>query len=224
MRKTTTGIVAAILVALVASPALAQTEPMEITVSVDTGNVVKGAPGETLPARDPIIPSDIGLVVGQNCFVTLTGMNPGSEHPNNDQILSTGGQSLVAADFEEFAGKITSVSANMVIGEIITFMTHLGEEGRGVSSGGLTAIFDCPISTETTTTTTVPEVTTTITQSTTSTTAPNGDTTTTVPRRIPGGDGGYVGTDSGGIPVEAVVGAVLLAFLGFAYRRVTKDS
>ncbi len=147
-----------------------------VMVSVPIDNVVRGDEGDIKPARDPVPVSELGIAIGQECLVALVGFNPGSEHPGNDQILSTGGATLVAPDFEEFKGKVTSVSAVMIMGEFVTFDVLLGEDE--VSSGGLTATFDCPPPPPPTTTTTVAPATTTTVAPVTTTTQPSVTTTT----------------------------------------------
>ena len=150
-------IVSLVVVMVVFSSGASAAETIEVSVSID--NVVRGDEGEIKSARSPVSAADLGAQVGDICDVKLTGMNPGSEHDGNDLILSTNGQSLVAPNFEETKGKVTEVSAVMVLGEFVTFEVMLGVDG--VSSGGLTATFDCSPATttmpppdETTTTTT----------------------------------------------------------------------
>ena len=166
---------AAVLVLVtLAAMTFAEAALKRVMVSVDINNVVRGAEGEIKPARDPIPVADLGLAVGQVCVVGLEGFNPGSEHDGNDLILGTGGATLVAPNFEEFTGKVTAVEAVMTLGEYVTFDVLLGEDE--VSSGGLTATFDCPPPEPPTTTTTLPPTTTTTTVPPTTTT-----TTTTLP-------------------------------------------
>jgi hypothetical protein len=192
-------IAAVLLYATAAAGQGVPTPEKRVVVSVPITNVVHGKPGEVKPAREPVTAAELGIAVGQECLVGLRGENPGSEHPGNDQILSTNGQSLVAANFEEFKGKITMVSTVMTIGESVTFDIRIGEDG--VSSGGLTATFDCPPPEEppsTTTTTSTPEppnpppssTTTSTTPSVTTSTTPLPVTTTTTPPPINGIDTG----------------------------------
>ena len=171
---------AAVLVLVtLAAMTFAEAALKRVMVSVDINNVVRGAEGEIKPARDPIPVADLGLAVGQVCVVGLEGFNPGSEHDGNDLILGTGGATLVAPNFEEFTGKVTAVEAVMTLGEYVTFDVLLGEDE--VSSGGLTATFDCPPPEPPTTTTTVaPTTTTTVAPTTTTTTTLPPTTTTTM--------------------------------------------
>ena len=175
-------------------------DPMIVSVPID--NVVFGNEGDLVEARDPVSAAELGAEVGWVCDVDLRGENPGSVNPLNDQILSTNGQSLVAPDFEEFTGKITEVSAVMILGEFVTFHTLLGPLGQ--SSGGLTATFDCsPNTTTTTTTTTVPE---------TGTTVPD-TTTSSIPTGVPSGLGPV---EDGLSPLTTwamLIGASMLAVL-----------
>lgn len=156
---------------------------------------------------------DPGLV-GATCTGTGTIVNNASVHPDNDLIISTGGESAEVTDYESVPGATFTFDGNeaVVLGETIDFSVRFG--GHAQTSLGVSITLDCaPLATTTTTTTTTtteappettttapPETTTTAAPGTTTTAAPETTTTTTPPETTTTSSAplGGVGAGAGG--------------------------
>jgi hypothetical protein len=125
-------------------------------ISIDIDGVVRGNPGDVIEVASTTVDPDL---VGATCQAELTDRNNESTHPNNDLIVSSGGQSAVFEDVETQANSVTTFPGDITLGETVVVEIRLGEDG--VSSGGLDLVFDCtnavfPATTVAPTTTEVP--------------------------------------------------------------------
>ncbi len=200
------------------------------TVGAQTGGIVE-IPLITVVRTDPgihtllasmAVPADL---VGQECSVESHAENNSSVHPGNDLVVTSGAASVTLADVEGAAGKITTATATVTLGDDVAVTLIMG--GDGVFSAGATAVvvLECfappTTTTTTTTTTTIPTVVdpvvvvSTTTLAPTTTTAP--PTTTTVP--VP--DPTLAFTGVGDTLILAIAGILLLdiGYLTFTMRR-----
>jgi len=144
---------AAVIMVLAAGPASAIDD---LVIPIDS--VAFGDEGEIIEVAS--VPVDPDLV-GSTCTLELEADNNGSVHPNNDLIVSTGGQSGTIPDVESDPGQVTIVDAEVVLGETVLVELQFGPDG--VTSGGLILTFDCeaqPVPTTTAPPTTEPPSTT----------------------------------------------------------------
>lgn len=151
-------------------------------------------------------------LVGATCTGTPTVTNNESMHPGSDLIISSAGTTVVVTDFESAAGKVSSTTSQLVLGETITASVRLGPHGVASLSGD-TVVVATMCQPEPTTTTTTPEPT-------TSTTQPPVTTTTETPR---GGVSAGGGSTAGGSALGAALlgiggGLALLGALAVATR------
>ena len=122
-------------VLLLAVPAAAQ----DATILIQIDGIVRGAEGEifevTVQAVDPAL-------VGARCTAgTAQTEAGGSEHPDNDFIIASGGTSAEIMDFEAVSGTTVAMSGAIALGESITVSLRLGP--NGVSSGGFVITLTC---------------------------------------------------------------------------------
>jgi len=137
-----------------ASPALAA----EPTLSFPTEDTAGGPVGSTLTLRTADVEDQF---VGIECDASVEILNQGSSHPNNDLIITSGGNSVEVADIEgeTFSDEIFVLP--IVLGETVSVAIRFG--GDGFFSGGFIIDFDCsaglPTTTVAPTTTLAPETT-----------------------------------------------------------------
>ncbi len=180
-------------------------EQMTITIPIDTKTF--GDPGSIHLLET--IPGSVFGEPGSVCGVNIEGGNNRSEHPGNNMIITSNGDSVVAADFERAAFQTTPAQGTFTLGATVEILLELGTDGA--SSGGVVVVIECsPPPDEPTTTTT----TTTIPDTSTSTTT----TTTSIPTGVPSGLGPV---EDGLSPLTTwtiLIGAFLLvALLGWAW-------
>ena len=122
-------------VLLMAVPALAQ----EATILISIGGIVRGDEGEIFEVAVQDV--DPGLVGARCTAGTAQTEEGGSEHPNNDFIISSAGTSAEIKDFESVSGAVVAMSGAITLGESITVSLRLGPDR--VSSGGLLITLTC---------------------------------------------------------------------------------
>lgn len=158
MRRTVLVVVAALVAAFFAFPALA-TDVVSVDVAIDTYH---GNPG------DLILVATVDTGPGLECKGGVDPVNNSSEHDNSDVVFESGNAGGTIFDFE----------VPTFVGQDIFFVTEgptkiyvrIGDDG--VISAGFVAMLDCHEPEEETTTTTTVAV------ETTTTTVPVPDTTT----------------------------------------------
>jgi hypothetical protein len=209
MRSRTIVMVVAFALLLIAGAPATALEPL--VVPIDT--VVRGEAGSTTVLESAAVPPDLQ---GALCTVTAEAYNQSSPHPDNDIIVSTDGGQVVLYDVEGEPGKVTTASADLVLGDTITLTLVMGP--HKVFSGGVTVTFDCQPPTTTTTepTTTTTEATTTTTEATTTTTKVTTTTeaTTTTTEVEPTSSVTKPATTSTTIAVRGAQGQAELPFTG----------
>lgn len=198
MRRLLAGACAGLAGWLLALPALAVDD---IVIPIDT--VVRGDQGEVIVLVT--VPVDAELQ-GLSCIVSATSENQESVHPDNDLVVSSGGNSVELLDVE--SGPFVTVTADepLVLGDTITVAVRLGPDG--VFSGGLTVTLDCTDETTTTTTTLATTTTTGATTTTTGETTTTGDTSTTT---APSGETTVTTVEPTTSTTETQVGGVTLS-------------
>jgi len=215
MRKAAIGL-ALLGALLMALPAAAQTG--EIHILVD--GILRGDPGDVFNVHTEVVDESL---IGATCTGIASTENNASEHPNNDMIFASGGNTAVIPDYEAVANSTTAMAGTLTLGPTIEVSVRLG--GAGISSGGVLIILTCA-QPEPTTTTTVAATTTTD-PGVTTTTAPPVVTTTTAPTGTEEGEtpeggvaagGGSTASGGGGLGLlmlalgaSAIVGAGFLA-------------
>ena len=107
-------------------------------ISINTGGVVFDDPGTIVPIASQAVPAEL---VGDTCTGTVTAGNNASTHPNNDLLITTGGQTYVIPDVEAGANDVSTTTGTAVLGDTIVVELRLGEDGA--SSGGLLLTIDC---------------------------------------------------------------------------------
>ena len=108
----------------------------DISISID--GVVRGVEGEVVPLVDQAVAAEF---VGDTCDGTVSTGNNASTHPNNDLLITTGGQTFTIPDVEAGANDVSVASGSIVLGENIVLELRLGPDAVG--SGGLVLTFDC---------------------------------------------------------------------------------
>jgi hypothetical protein len=122
-------------VLLLAVPAVAQ----DATILILIDGIVRGDEGEIFEVAVQDVDPDL---VGARCTAgTAQTEVGGSEHPNNDFIIASGGTSAEIKDFEAVSGATVAMSGAVTLGESITVSLRLGP--NGVSSGGLVIALTC---------------------------------------------------------------------------------
>lgn len=184
----------------------------EEEIRIQFAGSVYGGEGEVVQVTQVAVDADL---IGATCTGTPTVQNNESMHPGNDFIISSGGTSVVVSDFESAAGKVTTATANLVLGETITVSIRLGPHGVASLAGDTVVVATvCQPTTTTTTTTTTPPAPTT---STTSTTQPSVTTTTVTPIGGVSAGGGSTASGTGlSAALLGVGGLVLLSAFGMA--------
>ena len=153
---------------------VAQAAAIEITldtvVTADEGSITVLASADT--------PDEI---IGLACVGVARAENQPSVHPDNDLIITSGGDSIVLEDVERAPGAVTSAEGLLTLGPTVTVSLRMGPDE--LFSGGMVfTVEDCAPPTTTTTTTEPPGGSTT-----TTTTEPPGGSTTTTTTEPPGG-------------------------------------
>ena len=122
-------------VLLLAAPAVAQ----DATILILIDGIVRGDEGEIFEVAVQEVDSDL---VGARCTAgTAQTEEGGSEHPNNDFIIASGGTSAEIEDFEAVSGATVAMSGAITLGDSITVSLRLGP--NRVSSGGLVIALTC---------------------------------------------------------------------------------
>lgn len=132
LAATVTAIVAAVAI-LAAGPASAIDD---VVIPIDS--VAFGDEGEIIEVASVTVEPEL---VGSTCSLELEADNNGSVHPDNDLIVTTGGQSGTIPDVESEPGQVTIVDEDVVLGETVVVELQFGPDG--VTSGGLILTFDC---------------------------------------------------------------------------------
>jgi hypothetical protein len=158
-------------------------DQFEIVIPIDT--VVRAAPGSETTLSLESVPEEL---FGESCSVEVRSQNQESRHPGNDLSVESH-TSVILRDVEAEPGGTVAATESMVLDEEVAIVLLMGADG--VFSAGMTALFDCPPSATTSTTTTLVSTTTTIVDVTTTlvispstipgptTTIPSAPTTTT---------------------------------------------
>ena len=196
-----------------AAPALAdECQEEEILIQFD-GNVF-GGEGDVVQVA--VVAVDAHLV-GTTCIGTVTVENNSSAHPGNDFVITSGGTSVEIPDFERIAGKVTTTTSKLVLGESITASIRLGRHGVASLAGDTVVVATICQPPPTTTTQPPPTVSTTTTLppvSTTTTLPPVTTTTETPIGGVSAGGGGVSEYGGGGLGNHGGVGAALLGVGG----------
>jgi hypothetical protein len=156
-------------------------------------------------------------LVGATCIGTVTVENNSSAHPGNDFVITSGGTSVEIPDFERIAGKVTTTTSKLVLGESITASIRLGRHGVASLAGDTVVVATICQPPPTTTTQPPPTVSTTTTLppvSTTTTLPPVTTTTETPIGGVSAGGGGVSEYGGGGLGNHGDVGAALLGVGG----------
>jgi hypothetical protein len=103
-----------------------------ITIPIDT--VVYGKDGAVKVIDPPGAVSVPADKVGNQCSVHAIAKNNGSEHPNTDLIVTSGGTSVTVFDVEREGGGRTNGDGLLTLGEIVKIEVRFGADG--VFSGG----------------------------------------------------------------------------------------
>lgn len=112
--------------------------PAGVVLSVPIGGAVHGDPGSSSLRASTPVPAELQ---GLRCDVRVEGENQWSVHPGNDLVVTTGSETVVAADFEGAAHAVTSVTAgSVVLGSSLDVSVRFGDDG--VSSGGVRVVVD----------------------------------------------------------------------------------
>jgi LPXTG-motif cell wall-anchored protein len=124
-----------------------------VVVDVPVGSVERGPAGSTLlideVAVDPAL-------VGQTCEARTETENQESAHADNNLLVTSGGSTIVIADFESEPGEVTEGTGTLTLGTTVRVDLQFGPDE--VSSGGFTVILECtPTTASTTTSTTTPD-------------------------------------------------------------------
>ncbi len=136
---------------------------LDTVVTADEGSVTVLASADT-PAE----------IIGLACVGVARAENQPSVHPDNDLIVTSGGDSIILEDVERAPGAVTTAEGLLTLGQTVTVSLRMGPDE--LFSGGMVfTVEDCAPPTTTTTTTTEPPGGST----TTTTTEPPGGTTTT---------------------------------------------
>jgi len=195
-------------IALGASPAFAQQcEEKEILIEF-SGNVF-GKAGDVVQVAQVAVDPDL---IGASCTSTATVENNSSAHPGNDLIISSGTASVVIADFEREAGKVTAMSTGFELGEVLTASIRLGPHGIASLAGDnlvVASICQPQAPPTTTTTTTIPPATA------SATTLPPATTTTETPvGAVSAGGGSTAAAGTGAVVLLSFGGLAMLGALG----------
>ena len=136
---------------------------LDTVVTADEGSVTVLASADT-PAE----------IIGLACVGVARAENQPSVHPDNDLIVTSGGDSIILEDVERTPGAVTTAEGLLTLGQTVTVSLRMGPD-EFFSGGMVFTVEDCAPPTTTTTTTTEPPGGST----TTTTTEPPGGTTTT---------------------------------------------
>ncbi len=118
-------------------PAIAIDIDIAIAIAID--GIVRGDEGEIKEVAVEDVDPDH---VGARCTAETTQTDEGgSEHPNNDFIIASGGTSAEIEDFEAVSGAPVAMSGAFTLGDSITVSLRLGP--NRVSSGGFVITLTC---------------------------------------------------------------------------------
>lgn len=132
-------ILAVVMVALVATLAPMPLAGAQSDVMVIEFDDVKFAPpGSVVPAGSVSTP---GALVGTTCSTTISTANQSSIHPDNDLLLSTGGQTARIEDVEDFTDGTNSWLVDLTLGSTIEIAVVMGPDG--ITSLGFSVVVDC---------------------------------------------------------------------------------
>lgn len=98
---------------------------------------VEAPPGSVTVLTTVDVPEEL---IGYSCLTIAVAANGESVHPNNDLIVSSGGDSVVLYDVERASFELTEASGTLVLGPTATVSLLMG--GHGQFSGGLDVILD----------------------------------------------------------------------------------
>jgi uncharacterized repeat protein (TIGR01451 family) len=112
---------------------------IDIDIDIAIDGIVRGDEGEIKEVAVQAVDPDH---VGARCTAETTQTEEGgSEHPNNDFIIASGGTSAEIEDFEAVSGATVAMSGAITLGESITVSLRLGP--NRVSSGGFLITLTC---------------------------------------------------------------------------------
>ena len=131
--KSTTRGVAILFIVWSVTMAIGAAVAQEI-VEVPIDTVVRGEPGEVKLIDPPGVVAVPADKVGVQCSVHETSQNNTSVHPNNDLIVTSGGDSVTLFDVESGSGVRVDGDGLLTLGETVQVEVRLG--GDGVFSGG----------------------------------------------------------------------------------------
>ena len=110
-----------------------------IAIAIAIDGIVRGDEGEIKEVAVRAVDPDH---VGARCTAETTQSEEGgSEHPNNDFIIASGGTSAEIVDFEAVSGATIAMSGAITLGDSITVSLRLGP--NRVSSGGFVITLTC---------------------------------------------------------------------------------
>jgi len=114
-------------------------EAADVTIFIQIDGVNRGDKGEIVEvATVDVDPGLVGTRCSAGSVATEAG---GSEHPNNDYILSSAGTSAEILDFEAISGAEVSMLGAITLGASITVHLRLGP--NRVTSGGFLITLTC---------------------------------------------------------------------------------
>jgi hypothetical protein len=137
-------------------------------VEIPLGTVVRADPGAEVSLNSVAVPTEL---VGLECSVQSRSENNSSVHPGNDLVVTSGAESVVLSDVEGSAGKVTTATATVTLGDDIAVTLIMGPDGVFSAGARAAIVLECI----------VPETTTTTTTTTTIPTETTVSTTTTIP-------------------------------------------
>ncbi len=112
---------------------------IDIDIAIAIDGIVRGDEGEIKEVAVQAVDPDH---VGARCTAETTQTEEGgSEHPNNDFIIASGGTSAEIEDFEAVSGATVAMSGAITLGDSITVSLRLGP--NRVSSGGFVITLTC---------------------------------------------------------------------------------
>jgi hypothetical protein len=137
-------------------------------VEIPLGTVARTDPGAEVSLDSVAVPTEL---VGLECSVQSRSENNSSVHPGNDLVVTSGAESVVLSDVEGSAGKVTTATATVTLGDDIAVTLIMGPDGVFSAGARAAIVLECI----------VPETTTTTTTTTTIPTETTVSTTTTIP-------------------------------------------
>ena len=117
-------------------------------VEIPLGTVVRADPGAEVSLNSVAVPTEL---VGLECSVQSRSENNSSVHPGNDLVVTSGPESVVLSDVEGSAGKVTTATATVTLGDDIAVTLIMGPDGVFSAGARAAIVLECIVP-ETTTT------------------------------------------------------------------------